>query len=159
MAEEREGSQEGVTPQDNEALLPAGGVKELADRLTEYMTRIELADMPDAVGQVLDDFLMQTGGIPEEMDAPDALDQVVNNQLAVTLAFQLGRLAGRAPQLVEQFTRDAFEKWGTVHLDDEKEITVEEFNQLAERVLPKLRRWRYYLDSGYGENQELSGEP
>ena len=110
------------------------------------MTQIELTDIPEALEQVLDDFLMQCGGIPEEVDAPDAFDQIVNNQLAVTLAFQLGKLAGRAPQLVERFIQEAFEKWGALELDNDAEVTVEDFNQLAEKVLPKLRRWRYYLD-------------
>ena len=126
-------------------LLPEGGIKELADRLTEYMTRIELADIPEVLEQVLDDFLIQCSGIPDDLDDPDAFERIVSNQLAVTLAFQLGRLVGRSPQLVERFTQEAFEKWGTFHLDKDTEVTIEDFNQLAERVLPKLRRWRYYL--------------
>jgi len=130
----------------DEALLPLEGAKELADRLTEYMTQIELADIPAVLEQILDDFLMQCDGIPEELDDPDAFDRIVNLQLATTLAFQLGRLSGRAPQLVERFVQEAFKKWGVLHLDKDTEITVEDFNQLAEKVLPKLRRWRYYLD-------------
>lgn len=126
-------------------LLPEEGVKELADRLTEYMTRIELADIPEVLEQVLDDFLIQCGGIPDDLDDPDAFERIVNVQLAVTLAFQLGRLAGRSPHLVERFTQEAFEKWGTFHLDKDTEVTIEDFDRLAERVLPKLRRWRYYL--------------
>ena len=137
---------EGVPVPPDGALLPERGVRELTDRLTEYMTRIELADMPEVLEQVLDDFLIQCDGIPEELDDPDAFDQIVNNQLAVTLAFQLGRLAGRAPQLVERFIQEAFEKWETLHLENHTEVTVEDFNQLAEKVLPKLRRWRYYLE-------------
>ena len=135
-----------IPPRPAGPLLSEDGVKELADRLTEYMTQIELTDVPEVLEQVLDDFLMQCGGIPEELDSPDACDQIVNSQLAVTLAFQLGRLEGRSPQLVEGFIREAFEKWGALQLDNETEITVEDFNQIVERVLPKLRRWRYYLD-------------
>ena len=128
------------------ALLPGEGVKDLADRLTEYMTQIELADIPEALEQVLDDFLVQCGGIPDEMDDPDALDRIVNAQLSVTLAFQLGRLAGRSPQLVEHFMSEAFQKWGTLQLERDTEVKVEDFDRLSEMVLPKLRRWRYYLD-------------
>ncbi len=140
----------------DEALLPEKGVKKLADQLTEYMTRIELADIPDVLEQVLDDFLMQCGAIPDEMDAPDAFDQIINNQLAVTLAFQLGRLAGRSPHLVDRFIQEAFQKWGTLPLDNETEVTVEDFNQLAERVLPKLRRWRYQFDNEGGSDSQSS---
>lgn len=142
----------------DEALLPEKGVKELADQLTEYMTRIELADIPDVLEQVLDDFLIQCGSIPDEMDAPDAFDQIINSQLSVTLAFQLGRLAGRSPHLVDRFIQEAFQKWGTLNLDNETEVTVEDFNQLAERVLPKLRRWRYQFDNDE-ETDSQSSEP
>ena len=135
-----------IAPNRDGALLPEGGVKELTDRLTEYMTRIQLADMPEVLEQALDDFLMQCGGIPKELDDPNSFDQIVNLQLAVTLAFQLGRLAERAPQLVDRFIRETFERWGKIHLDNDTEVTVEDFYQLTERVLPQLRRWRYYLD-------------
>ena len=127
-------------------LLPGEGVEDLSDRLTQYMTRIGLADIPEALEQVLDDYLVQCSGIPEELDSPDALDQILNNQLAVTLAFQLGRLAGRSPYLVDRFLKEAFEKWGALELDGDAEVTVEDFNRMAERVLPKLRRWRSYLE-------------
>ena len=137
---------DGVPDKSFGPLLPADGVKDLADRLTEYMTRIELAGTSEVLEQVLDDFLTQCGGIPEELDSPDALDRIVNSQLGVTLAFQLGRLAGRSPQLVEGFIREAFEKWGPIELEDDTEVRVEDFTRLAERVLPKLRRWRDYLD-------------
>ena len=130
---------------EDEPLLP--GVKDLSDRLTEYMTRIEQFELPDVLAQVLDDFLTQCGAIPEELDDPGAFDKIVNAQLAVTLAFQLGRLTGKAPQLVQGLTKEAFDTWGAVELDLETEVTMEDFNQLAERVLPKLRRWRYYLDT------------
>ena len=143
-----------LPPRRDGELLPQGGVKELADRLTEYMIRIGQADIPEVLEQVLDDFLIQCGGIPEELDAPDALDQIVNQQLAVTLAFQLGRLAGKSPQLVERFIREAVKSWGTLDLDNEAEIAVEDFNQLAEKVLPKLRRLSYYLDNEEDDNEE-----
>ncbi len=79
------------------ALLPEEGVKELADRLTEYMTEIEMTDLPAVLEQVLDDFLVQCDGVPEDLEASDAVDRIVNGQLAVTMAYHLGRLEGRAP--------------------------------------------------------------
>ena len=127
------------------ALLPEEGVKELADRLTEYMTEIEMTDLPAVLEQVLDDFLVQCDGVPEDLEASDAVDRIVNGQLAVTMAYHLGRLEGRAPQLVERFVQEALEKWGHIHLEDETRVTDEDLDQLVERVLPKLRRWRYYL--------------
>lgn len=136
----------GHTSGGDDRLLPEAGVKELADRVTEYMTRIEQFEVSDALAQVLDDFLTQCGEIPEELDDPGAFDKIVNAQLAVTLAFQLGRLTGKAPQLVEGLVNDAFERFGVLELERETEVTVEDFSQLTERVLPKLRRWRYYLD-------------
>ena len=71
--------------------------------------------------------------------------RIVNGQLATTLAFQLGRLAGRSPQLVERIVQEAFEKWGTLVLENDTEVSEDDIDRLAERVLPKLRRWRYYL--------------
>ena len=81
------------------------------------------------------------------MDAPDALDQIVSRQLAVSLAFQLGQLEGRSPQLVDRFVQEAFDSRGELELDNDAEVRVEDFNQMAEKVLPKLRRWKYQLES------------
>ena len=102
-------------------LLPESGVKDLTDRLTEYMTEIELADVPAVLEQVLE---------------------------------------GRAPHLVERFVEEALEKWGHIHLEDETQVTDEDLEQLVERVLPKLRRWRYYLgreseESADGESDDV----
>ena len=136
------------------ALLPEAGVKELTDRLTEYMTEIELADVPAVLEQVLDDFLVQCDGVPEDLESSDAVDRIVNGQLAVTMAYHLGRLEGRAPQLVERFVEEALEKWGHIHLEDETQVTDEDLERLVERVLPKLRRWRYYLGRESEESDE-----
>ena len=83
-------------------VLPEEGVVDLTDQLTEYMTEIELGGLPDIIGQVLDDFLDQCGGIPEDLSDPDAFEEITRNQLAVTLAYQLGRLEGRSPQIVRR---------------------------------------------------------
>ena len=42
-----------------ELVLPEQGVVELTDRLTEFMTEVELGGLPDIIGQVLDDFIDQ----------------------------------------------------------------------------------------------------
>ena len=92
MAEEQPDSLE-LEP--NGQVLPEQGVVDLTDELTEYLTEIELGGLPDIIGQVLDDFLDQCGGRPEDLNDPTAFDQITRNQLAVTLAYQLGRLEGR----------------------------------------------------------------
>ena len=153
MVEKTQGGSEDSLNSPGEALLPQLGVKELSDRLTEYMTRIGQIDIPEVLGQVLDDFLIQCSIIPEELDAPDALDQIVSRQLAVSLAFQLGQLAGRSPQLVDRFVREAFDSRGKLELDNDAEVKVEDFSQLAEKVLPKLRRWKYQLE-GQGDSDD-----
>lgn len=153
MVEKTQGGSEDSPNSPGEALLPQLGVKELSDRLTEYMTRIGQIDIPEVLGQVLDDFLIQCSIIPEELDAPDALDQIVSRQLAVSLAFQLGQLAGRSPQLVDRFVREAFDSRGKLELDNDAEVKVEDFSQLAEKVLPKLRRWKYQLE-GQGDGDD-----
>ena len=158
MAGKTQGSFEHLPDSLPEVLLPQQGVKQLADRLTEYMTLIGQMDIPEVMGQVLDDFLLQCSVIPEELDAPDALDQIVSRQLAVTLAFQLGRLEGKSPQLVDRFLREAFDSWGTLDLDNDAEIGVEDFNHLAEKVLPKLRRWNYQMEGQEdGDDNERTG--
>ena len=83
-------------------VLPDAGVVELTDCLTEYMTEIELDSLPDIIGQVLDDFIDQAGGMPEDLRDSDAFDVITVNQLAVTLAYQVGRLQGRSPQIVNR---------------------------------------------------------
>ena len=92
-------------------VLPAEGVEDLTDQLTQYMTEIELGGLTDIMGQVLDDFLDQCGGIPEDLSDPSAFDRITGGQLAVTLAYQVGRLEGRSPQIVERLVRQAVEKW------------------------------------------------
>ena len=47
-------------------LLPEKGIEELTDKLTGYMTEIELGGLSDIIGQVLDDFLDQCGGMSED---------------------------------------------------------------------------------------------
>ena len=129
---------------DREGLiLPDEGIIELADKLTGYMTEIQLEGTPDVIGQVLDDFLEQCGGMPEDLTDPDAFDQITRNQLAVTLAYQLGRLEGRSPQVVRLLVQQAIEKWGSRPVDDSPDISDEDLKRPKELVYPRLRRLEY----------------
>jgi len=75
------------------------------------------------MGQVLDDFLDQCGGMPEDFAARDAFERIASGQLAVTLAYQLGRLEGRSPQLVENLVARAIASYGFLPVDESEQIT------------------------------------
>ena len=124
-------------------VLPDEGTIELADKLTGYMTEIQLDGMPDVIGQVLDDFLDQCGGMPEDLTDPGAFDQITRNQLAVTLAYQLGRLEGRSPQVVSMIIRQAIQKWGYRRVVESPDISDEDLASPKELVYPRLRRLEY----------------
>ena len=124
-------------------LLPDKGIEELTDKLTGYMTEIELGGLPDIIGQVLDDFLDQCGGMPEDLNDSSAFDQITRNQLAVTLAYQLGRLEGRSPQVVNLMVQQAIDTFGVLNLDESPDITAEDFKNPKESVYPRLRRLEY----------------
>lgn len=124
-------------------LLPEDGVVELTDKLTGYMTEIELGGLSDIIGQVLDDFLDQCGGMPEDLNDPSAFDQITRNQLAVTLAYQLGRLDGRSPQVVNLLVQQAIDSFGVKRVQESPDISAEDFQQPKELVYPRLRRLEY----------------
>ena len=124
-------------------LLPEKGIEELTDKLTGYMTEIELGGLSDIIGQVLDDFLDQCGGMPEDLNDSSAFDQITRNQLAVTLAYQLGRLEGRSPQVVTLMVQQTIENFGVLSVDDSPDITAEDFKNPKEAVYPRLRRLEY----------------
>ena len=124
-------------------VLPEEGVVDLADRLTEYMTEIELGGLQDIIGQVLDDFLDQCGGMPEDLRDPKSFEQVTNNQLAVTLAYQLGRLTGRSPQIVDRLVQQAAERWKTRPVAEGLEVSEADLQRPKEMVYPRLRRLEY----------------
>ena len=124
-------------------LLPNKGIEELTDKLTGYMTEIELGGLSDIIGQVLDDFLDQCGGMPEDLNDSSAFDQITRNQLAVTLAYQLGRLEGRSPQVVNLMVQQAIDTFGVLNLDESPDITAEDFKNPKESVYPRLRRLEY----------------
>ena len=124
-------------------VLPEEGIVELTDKLTGYMTEIQLGGMPDIVGQVLDDFLEQCGGMPEDLNEPSAFDQITRNQLAVTLAYQLGRLEGRSPQVVRLLIQQTIDTWGTRKVEESADILDKDFQRPKELVYPRLRRLEY----------------
>lgn len=124
-------------------VLPDQGVVELTDKLTEYMTEIELGGMPDIIGQVLDDFIDQAGSMPEDLQNEEAFERITSSQLAVTLAYQLGRLEGRSPQIVQRLVREAVEKWEARPLAESPDISDADLRRPKELVYPRLRRLEY----------------
>ncbi len=130
-------------PEEVYGVLPAEGVVELTDNLTGYMHEIELGGLTDIIGQVLDDLLEQSGGMPEDLKADDAFEQITQNQLAVTLAYHLGRLEGRSPQVVQKLMDEAIEKWGINDLEESAEITDQDLESPKIQVYPRLRRMNY----------------
>ena len=124
-------------------LLPEKGIVELTDKLTGYMTEIELGGLSDIIGQVLDDFLDQCGGMPEDLNDSTAFDQITRNQLAVTLAYQLGRLDGRSPQVVNLLVQQAIDSFGVKRMEESSDISDDDLQNPKELVYPRLRRLEY----------------
>lgn len=130
-------------PQYLGTVLPEEGVVDLTDQLTGYMTEIELGGLPEIMGQVLDDFLDQCGGMPEDLQDPQAFEQITRNQLSVTLAYQLGRLEGRSPQVVRLLIEEAVKKWGTRPVPDSPNVSDQDLATPKETVYPRLRQLEY----------------
>ncbi|MBC8279945.1 MAG: hypothetical protein H8E48_04080 [Chloroflexi bacterium] len=130
-------------PEEVYGVLPDEGVIELTDQITGYMHEIELGGFTDIIGQVLDDFLEQAGGMPKDLKADDAFEQITQNQLAVTLAYNLGRLDGRSPQIVQKMMDEAIEKWGLLELEESNEITDADLESPKLQVYSRLRRIEY----------------
>ena len=133
----------GDEPEVNGLVLPADGVEDLTDQLTQYMTEIELGGLTDIMGQVLDDFLDQCGGMPENLNDPAAFEQITGSQLAVTLAYQVGRLEGRSPQIVNRLVQQAVEKWQARELTGSADISDKDLENPKELVYPRLRRLQF----------------
>ena len=127
----------------DDLVLPEDGIVDFSDKLMGYLTEIEPGGMPDVIGQVLDDFLEQCGGMPDDLTAPLAFDQITRNQSAVTLAYQLGRLEGRSPQVVRSLVQQAMDRWGARPLAESMAITEEDFKRPKEMVYPRLRHLEY----------------
>ena len=130
-------------PHEHYGVLPPDGVEDLTDKLTGFMNEIELGGLSDIIGQVLDDFLDQCGGMPEDLKARDAFEQISRGQLAVTLAFQLGRLEGRSPHLVDNLVARAVESFGFLPVDESDEITDADMENPKVQVYPRMRRMEY----------------
>ncbi|MDA0264885.1 MAG: hypothetical protein O3A93_04355 [Chloroflexi bacterium] len=130
-------------PEEVYGILPDEGVVELTDTLTGYMQEIELGGLTDIMGQVLDDLLDQSGGMPADLKADDAFEHITQNQLAVTLAYHLGRLEGRSPQIVQKMMDEAIEKWGISEVEESAEITDKDLEAPKIMVYPRLRRINY----------------
>jgi hypothetical protein len=130
-------------PHEHYGVLPPDGVEDLTDKLTGYINEIELGGLSDIIGQVLDDFLDQCGGMPQDLMAGDAFEQISRNQLAVTLAYQLGRLEGRSPQLVDNLVARAVESFGFLPVDESGEITDDDLGNPKVQVYPRMRRMEY----------------
>ena len=141
-SDDTEGSR-GQQGHDLYGLLSADGVVDLTDKLTGYMTEIQLGGLTDIMGQVLDDFLDQSGGMPEDLTCPAAFDQISRNQLAVTLAYQLGRLEGRSPQVVQALVEQAIATFGILPIEESAEITDQDLDNPKIQVYPRIRRIRY----------------
>jgi hypothetical protein len=107
------------------------------------MTEIELGGLTDIMGQVLDDFLDQCGGMPENLNDPAAFEQITGSQLAVTLAYQVGRLEGRSPQIVNRLVQQAVEKWQARELTGSADISDKDLENPKELVYPRLRRLQF----------------
>ena len=166
MTGDQAAGQEHQNEHDHYGMLPDDGVVDLTDKLTGYMTEIELGGLSDIMGQVLDDFLDQSGGMPEDLKDPGAFDQISRNQLAVTLAYQLGRLEGRSPQVVNALVEQAIEKFGFLPVDESPEITDEDLETPKLQVYPRIRRVRFQApqvlqvqrrDDNPGENPSIDG--
>ena len=121
--------------------LPEEGVADLADRLVEFMPEHDENDPPLIIGQVLDDFIDQSGAMPENLREEDAHAVICQMQMAVTLAYQLGRLESRSPEMVRRFILEAIEKWEAKPLSDSLDFVEADFRKPKELVLPRLRRW------------------
>ena len=146
-------------PEEVYGVLPAEGIVELTDKLTGYMHEIELGGLTDIMGQVLDDFLDQSGGMPEDLKASNAFEQITQNQLAVTLAYHLGRLEGRAPQVVQRMMDEAIESWGINPLEESAEITDQDLESPKVQVYPRLRRLNYQeIEESGGETDAETGD-
>jgi hypothetical protein len=136
--------------ESQEVVLPQEAVPDLADQLVAYLTEIDLTALPDVIGQVLDDFLEQCGVIPEELAGDSTFDEIVRCQAAVTLAYQLGRLEGRAPQVVRRLVEQAFEQWGQRRLEPSPQVTDQDLERPKELVYPRLRRLGFAPPEGHG---------
>lgn len=120
-------------------ILNEEAVTELSDLILEYMTEIDFKDLPPIIGQILDDFADQSGCLPEDLQKSDAFQMIINAQLAVTLAYQLGRLDGKSPQIIDKLVDEVVSNESVLELLENPEINKEDLDKPVENVYPQLR--------------------
>ena len=81
--------------------------------------------------------------MPEDLRDEVAFEQITANQLAVTLAYQLGRLEGRSPQIVRMLIQQSIEKWEAHPMSESPDISDGDLRRPKERVYPRLRHMEY----------------
>jgi hypothetical protein len=122
-----------------DVILNEDAVNELSDLILQYMTEIDFKDLPSIIGQVLDDFADQSGCMPTHLEEGKSFESIVNTQLAVTLAYQLGRLDGKSSQIIDKLVDEVVSNEALSNINEESEITNEDLNSPVEKVYPKLR--------------------
>ena len=123
----------------NYSILNEEAVKELSDLVLQYMTEIDFKDLPPIIGQILDDFADQSGCLPEDLEKSDAFQMIINSQLAVTLAYQLGRLDGKSPQIIDKLVEEVVSNESLLELSDTSDIDRNDLNKPVEKVYTQLR--------------------
>ncbi|HCG90772.1 MAG TPA: hypothetical protein DEZ08_02895 [Dehalococcoidia bacterium] len=122
-----------------DVILNEDAVNELSDLILQYMTEIDFKDLPSIIGQVLDDFADQSGCMPTNLEEGKSFESIVNTQLAVTLAYQLGRLDGKSSQIIDKLVDEVVSNEALSNINEESEISNEDLNSPVEKVYPKLR--------------------
>ena len=64
---------------------------------------------------------------------------IINSQLAVTLAYQLGRLDGKSPQIIDKLVEEVVSNESLLELSDTSDIDRNDLNKPVEKVYPQLR--------------------
>ncbi len=120
-------------------ILNEEAVTELSDLILQYMTEIDFKDLPPILGQILDDFADQSGCLPEDLSKPESFQAIINTQLSVTLAYQLGRLDGKSPQIIDKLVDEVVSNESLLELLSNSEINGEDLDKPVEKVYPQLR--------------------
>ena len=123
----------------SDSILNEEAVTELSYLILQYMTEIDFKDLPPIIGQILDDFADQSGCLPDDLEKTDAFQAIINAQLAVTLAYQLGRLDGKSPQIIDKLVDEVVSNESLLQLLETTEIGRQDLDKPVEKVYPQLR--------------------
>ncbi|MAR30943.1 MAG: hypothetical protein CL884_01770 [Dehalococcoidia bacterium] len=123
----------------SDSILNEEAVTELSDLILQYMTEIDFKDLPPIIGQILDDFSDQWGLLPDDFEKPEAFQAIIGAQMAVTLAYQLGRLDGKSPQIIDKLVEEVVSNESLLQLLETTEIGGQDFDNPVEKVYPQLR--------------------